>query len=63
LIEISGQGVAASDDDGAGGTDSRLQEQLLPGTYTVSASGFSATGSGLFELNVEMEPTEIPPEL
>ncbi|WP_339935317.1 hypothetical protein [Vreelandella glaciei] len=63
LIEISGQGVAASDDDGAGGTDSRLQEQLLPGIYTVSASGFSATGSGLFELNVEMEPTEIPPEL
>ena len=40
-----------------------LEEQLLPGTYTVSASGFSATGSGLFELNVEMEPTEIPPEL
>nr|WP_298968178.1 hypothetical protein [uncultured Halomonas sp.] len=63
FIEISGQGVAASDDDGAGGTDSRLQEQLLPGTYTVSASGFSATGSGLFELSVEMEPTDIPPEL
>lgn len=63
FIELSGQGVAASDDDGAGGTDSRLQEQLLPGTYTVSAQGFSATGSGLFELSVEMEPADIPPEL
>lgn len=63
FLEISGQGVAGSDDDGAGGTDSRLQEQLLPGTYTVSARGFSATGSGLFALNVEMEPTDIPPEL
>lgn len=63
FLEISGQGVAGSDDDGAGGTDSRLQEQLLPGTYTVSARGFSATGSGLFALSVEMEPTDIPPEL
>ncbi|BBI59971.1 hypothetical protein HSBAA_12770 [Vreelandella sulfidaeris] len=63
FIEISGQGVAASDDDGAGGTDSRLQEPLLPGTYTVSARGFSATGSGLFELSLEMEPTDIPPDL
>ena len=63
FIEISGQGFAASDDDGAGGTNSRLQESLLPGTYTVSARGFSATGSGLFELSLEMEPTDIPPEL
>ncbi|RBI68808.1 hypothetical protein DQ400_05430 [Vreelandella sulfidaeris] len=63
FIEISGQGVAASDDDGAGGTDSRLQEPLLPGTYTVSARGFSATGSGLFELSLEMEPADIPPDL
>lgn len=63
FIEISGQGVVVSDDDSAGGTDSRLQEQLLPGTYTVSARGFSATGSGLFELSTDMEPTVIPPEL
>jgi hypothetical protein len=63
FIEISGQGVVASDDDGAGGTDSRLQAPLLPGTYTVSARDFSATGSGLFELNVELEPTDIAPEL
>ncbi|HSP31980.1 MAG TPA: hypothetical protein VLO13_08250, partial [Halomonas sp.] len=63
FIELSGQGVTASNDDDAGNTDSRLQEQLLPGTYTVSAGGFSATGSGMFELSLEMEPTEIPPEL
>lgn len=63
FLELSGQGVAASDDDGAGGTDSLLEERLLPGTYTVSARGFSTMGSGLFELNVSMEPTDIPPEL
>lgn len=63
FLEISGPGVAGSDDDGAGGTDARLQEQLLPGTYMVTASGFSATGSGLFALSVEMEATDIPPEL
>lgn len=63
FIEISGQSVAVSDDDSAGGTDSRLQEQLLPGTYIVSARGFSATASGMFELSLEMEPTDIPPEL
>jgi hypothetical protein len=63
FIEISGQGVAISDDDGAGGTDSRLQKPLLPGTYTVSARGFSATGSGMFELSLEMEPADIAPEL
>lgn len=63
FIEMSGQGVAASDDDGAGGTDSRLQERLLPGVYTVSAQGFSASASGIFELSVSMQPTDIPPEL
>lgn len=63
FLEISGQGVSASDDDGAGGTDSLLEERLLPGTYTVSARGFSTMGSGLFELSVSMEPTDIPPEL
>lgn len=63
FIELSGQGVALSDDDGAGGTDSRLQESLLPGTYTVSARGFSVNGSGLFELTADMEPTTIEPAL
>lgn len=62
-LELSGQGVTASDDDGAGGTDSRLEERLLPGTYTVSARGFSTLGSGLFELSVNLEPTDIPPAL
>jgi hypothetical protein len=62
-LELSGMGVTASDDDGAGGTDSLLEERLLPGTYTISARGFSSMGSGLFELTVDMEPTDIPPEL
>ncbi|MGO3004216.1 MAG: hypothetical protein ACTIIR_05450 [Halomonas sp.] len=63
FLEISGPGVAVSDDDGAGGTNSQLQEQLLPGTYTVSARGYSTAGSGLFELNVETEAADIAPDM
>ncbi|TVP51892.1 MAG: hypothetical protein EA345_01695 [Halomonas sp.] len=62
-LELSGQGVAVSDDDSAGGTDALLEVRLLPGNYTVSARGFSTMGSGLFELSVDLEPTDIPPEL
>ncbi|MCA1771672.1 MAG: hypothetical protein LC677_03185 [Halomonas sp.] len=62
-LEIEGNGVSLSDDDGAGGTDSRITEQLLPGTYTVTARGYSNTASGLFELSTRAEPSEGEPEL
>mgnify|MGYP000430200950 CR=1 FL=1 len=45
-----------------GGTNARLEQALLPGTYTVSARGFSASGSGMFELAVSAEPTEMQPD-
>lgn len=63
FLEINGQGVALSDDDGADGTNARIREPFLPGTYTISARGFSTSGSGLFELSLEMEPADIPPAL
>ncbi|MBZ5487304.1 hypothetical protein HW452_07175 [Halomonas aquamarina] len=62
-LELEGEGVAFSDDDGGAGTDARLQEQLLPGTYHVIARGFSAMGSGLFELEVSAESTQMQPSM
>lgn len=62
-LELEGEGVAYSDDDGGTGTDARLQEQLLPGSYRVIARGFSAQGSGLFELEVGTEPTQMQPSM
>ena len=62
-LELEGNGVSLSDDDGAGGTDSQITEQLLPGTYTVTARGYSHTASGLFELATRAEPSEGEPQL
>lgn len=62
-LALEGKGVAYSDDDGGAGTDARLQQQLLPGTYTVIARGFSGMDSGLFELEVSAEPTQMQPSL
>ncbi|RUR39296.1 hypothetical protein [Vreelandella populi] len=62
-LELEGEGVAYSDDDGGSGTDARLQQQLLPGSYRVLARGFSAQGSGLFELEVSAEPTQMQPSM
>ncbi|KAE8439805.1 hypothetical protein [Vreelandella piezotolerans] len=61
-LELYGEGVSYTDDDSGGGTNARLEQALLPGTYTVSARGFSASGSGMFELQVETEPTEMQPD-
>ena len=60
-LELYGEGVS-TDDDSGGGTNARLEQALLPGTYTVSARGFSASGSGMFELAVSAEPTEMQPD-
>ncbi|MFG6666122.1 hypothetical protein ACGK9R_03345 [Halomonas sp. HNIBRBA4712] len=62
-LELDGNGVQHADDDGGGGTNARLEASLLPGRYTVHARGYSASESGLFELTVESEPTEIEPDL
>ncbi|WP_434984598.1 hypothetical protein [Vreelandella zhaodongensis] len=61
-LDLYGEGISDSDDDGGRGTDARLERALLPGSYTVSARGFSASGSGMFELEVSGEPAEIQPD-
>lgn len=61
-LELYGEGVSYSDDDGGQGTDALLQQALLPGSYTVNARGFSASGGGMFELEVNVEPAEMQPD-
>lgn len=60
-LELYGEGISYSDDDGGSGTDALLEQALLPGTYTVIARGFSTRGSGMFELQVSAEPANIQP--
>lgn len=52
VIELEGQGLALEDDDGAGGTDSRLQAELPAGTYQVSVRAFGSDGTGTYSLSV-----------
>ncbi|WP_301584546.1 hypothetical protein [Halomonas alkaliantarctica] len=61
-LELYGESDSYSDDDGGSGTDSRIEQALLPGTYTVIARGFAVSGSGMFELQVSAEPTEMQPD-
>ncbi len=61
-IDLYGEGISYSDDDGGQGTNARLERALLPGSYTISARGFSASASGMFELEVSGEPTEMQPD-
>ncbi|WP_355661150.1 hypothetical protein [Halomonas salifodinae] len=51
-LELSGQGVSTSDDDGGEGLDSRIRQRLEAGSYTIVARSFSSGASGLFELAV-----------
>lgn len=51
-LTISGNGVDVSDDDGGQGFDSRIEIQLQPGTYTITAGAISSDG-GSYRLSVE----------
>lgn len=61
-LELSGEGVSFSDDDGGQGSNALLSAPLLPGTYTIHARGYGSYGSGLFEVGVEAEPTQLEPD-
>lgn len=50
-LELRGNGVSLSDDDGGGGTDSRIAAVLQPGTYTVVARALNDGSNGLFRLS------------
>jgi len=51
-LELSGNGVSQSDDDGGDGTNSRLLVQLQPGHYTLRAKGYGDSARGLYTLSV-----------
>ncbi|WP_447555488.1 hypothetical protein [Vreelandella sp. EE22] len=61
-LELTGEGVSFADDDGGQGTNALLEASLLPGSYTVHARGYSAYGSGLFELEYRAEATDMQPD-
>lgn len=50
FIELQGDNVFASDDDGGEGLDARLYHPLEAGSYRVMVRSHSNQGSGLFEL-------------
>ena len=50
-LELAGQGLHAEDDDGGEGTNARLEVDMTPGTYTVTAKGFSGQETGLYQLS------------
>ena len=56
LFLLSGNGargsVIASDDDGAGGANSRVTKTLLAGTYTIEATTYTASQTGIFTLTL-----------
>lgn len=51
MLELSGNGVSANDDDGGDGLNSRLRVPLEPGTYTLRAKSID-DASGMFELAI-----------
>jgi len=51
VIELEGQGLAMEDDDGADGTNSRLQAELPAGRYEVRVRAFGSEGTGAYTLS------------
>jgi len=49
-LELSGNGLSLSNDDGGDGTNSRLISELAPGRYTLRAMSYSRKAEGLYQL-------------
>ena len=58
LLEVSGNGVNAEDDDGGNGTNSRLDLNLAPGSYTVDVRSFGSN-AGTFTLQASAANTQL----
>ncbi|MCC5881945.1 MAG: hypothetical protein JJU25_04835 [Halomonas sp.] len=50
FLELHGEGIFVSDDDGGEGLNARLMRPLEAGDYSIMARSHSGHGSGLFEL-------------
>lgn len=61
-LDLEGEGVYASDDDGGEGLNARLIRSLAPGTYTVTARGYASHSGGLFELSASATAIDELPE-
>lgn len=55
LISLTGPGLSLEDDDGGAGTNSRLEEFLPAGTYTLDVRGYSGSESGQIRIEVQMD--------
>ena len=51
VLKLRGTGINRTDDDGAGGTDSRLLTMLQEGSYQVIAGGIDAADQGIYSLS------------
>jgi len=50
-LELTGNGLSLSNDDGGEGTNSRLVATLSPGRYTLRATGYESSARGLYRLS------------
>lgn len=55
LITLVGPGLSLENDDGGDGTNSRLEEFLPAGTYTLDVRGYSGSESGQIRIEVQMD--------
>ncbi|WP_321349149.1 hypothetical protein [Halopseudomonas oceani] len=55
MLKLTGNGVELEDDDGAGGTNSRISTYLEAGRYTLAASSYDNNGRGSFVISAERE--------
>lgn len=55
ILELSGQGMSLTDDDGGQNRNSRIQTMLEPGEYELGARSYNHEGSGFYSLSVAQE--------
>jgi hypothetical protein len=56
VLKDSDGNILASNDDGGGGLNSRIDRALTTGTYEIVASSFSAGQIGTYQLTVDVPP-------
>lgn len=55
MLELSGQGMSLTDDDGGQDRNSRIQAMLEPGEYELGARSYNHEGTGFYSLSVAQE--------
>lgn len=52
VLQLEGQGVSISNDDGGDGSNARISMMLQPGRYTLTAKGYGSSVNGMYQLRV-----------